>query len=231
MATTAAIVRLESGQLAAARAALAEAFFDYEVMVYAALDARRRETGVAALYGAFVRDALRFGEVFAAGDARARGIDTASGVGTADSVGATDGVAGVACWLPPGRTTITLVRQARAGMWELPWRFGVRGFSRLLAYDAIAARLHHAYAAGPHWYLTALGVEPQRQGQGLGGALMQPILARADAQGLPCYLETHRPGNVQLYQRHGFQICCHTEVPGHPVPVWAMLRPPRPAAT
>ncbi len=230
MATTAAIVRLETEQFRAARAALAAAFFDYEVMVYSAPEAGRRAAGVAAVYGAFVRDALRFGEVFAAGDARARGIDTASGVGTADGTGETHGVAGVACWLPPGRTTITLVRQARAGMWELPWRFGVRGFSRLLAYDATAARLHHAHAAGPHWYLSALGVEPRRQGQGIGGALMQPILARADAQGLPCYLETHRPRNVQLYQRHGFEICCHTEVPGHPVPVWAMLRPPRSTA-
>lgn len=231
MATTAAIVRLETEQFRAARAALAAAFFDYEVMVYAAPDAGRR---AAAVYGAFVRDALRFGEVFAAGDGPADRVRAANGIAEADRVGIADGTGatnGVACWLPPRRTTITLVRQARAGMWELPWRFGVRGFSRLLAYDAIAARLHHAYAAGPHWYLSALGVEPQRQGQGLGGALMQPILARADAQGLPCYLETHRPGNVQLYQRHGFQICCHTEEPGHPVLVWAMLRPPRPAAT
>ena len=79
----------------------------------------------------------------------------------------------------------------------------------------------------PHWYLAAIDVEPCRQGQGVGGALMQPILARADNAGTHCYLETHRESNVRLYQKHGFVVTRHVAVPGHPVPVWAMLRQPR----
>jgi GNAT superfamily N-acetyltransferase len=201
------IVPLDSAQFCQARTALARAFFDYNVVVYAAPDATRRAAGVTALYGAFLSDCLRFGEVYG-----------------------TSGVVGAACWLPPQRSTITLLRQIRAGMYQLPLRFGITGFNRLLAYDAIAWKLHHAHASQPHWYLAALGVEPEHQGQGIGGALMQPILTRADAQGLPCYLETHRPENVRLYQRHGFDVCCHCDVPGHPVPVWAMLRRPRPTA-
>ena len=53
---------------------------------------------------------------------------------------------------------------------------------------------------------------------------MQPILERADSAQLPCYLETHRESNVRLYQRHGFEICRQAAVPGHPIPVWAMLQ-------
>jgi GNAT superfamily N-acetyltransferase len=201
------VVPLPPAQFRQARTALGRAFYDYNVMVHAAPDAARRAAGVTTLYGAFLSDCLRFGEVY----------------GTPDVVGA-------ACWLPPERSTITLLRQIRSGMYQLPLRFGIAGFVRLLAYDAIAWKLHHAHASQPHWYLVALGVEPERQGQGIGGALMQPILARADARNLPCYLETHRPENVRLYQRHGFEICCHCDVPGHPIPVWAMLRRPRPTA-
>ena len=209
MATTGSVVRLDAARCPEARAALAKAFLDYPVMVYAAPTATRRAAGVAALYGAFISDALRHGEIF----------------GTADTV------VGAACWLPPERSTISFPRQVRAGMFQLPIHFGIRGFSRLLAYDAMAAKLHHTYAHEPHWYLAALGVQPDHQGQGIGGALMRPILARADGQGLPCYLETHKPENVRLYQRHGFEVSCHCQVPGHPVPVWAMLRKPRPAGS
>jgi GNAT superfamily N-acetyltransferase len=199
------VVQIETAQFRQARAALGRAFFDYNVMVYAAPDTARRAAGVTAVYGAILSDCLRSGEVY----------------GTPDVVGA-------ACWLPPDKSMFTLRRQIRSGMLQLPLRFGITGFNRLLAYDAIARKLHHAHAAQPHWYLAALGVEPQHQGQGIGGALMQPILGRADAQGLPCYLETHRPDNVRLYQRHGFEVCCHCDVPGHPIPVWAMFRKPRP---
>jgi MFS family permease len=52
----------------------------------------------------------------------------------------------------------------------------------------------------PHWYLWLLGVDPDRQGQGVGSALLAPILARADAEGLPCALETLTERNVWFYR-------------------------------
>jgi GNAT superfamily N-acetyltransferase len=198
------ICRLEANRYQAARTALARAFFDYNLMQYAAPDARRRAPGVASLYGALLSDSFRWGEVFVTPD-----------------------VVGVACWLPPEKSDISFLRQVRAGMLALPLRFGWGGFRRLLAYDAIAAEMHHAYAPMAHWYLSAIGVEPDHQGKGIGGALMRPILERADAARLPCYLETHRDSNVRMYERHGFEICQRASVPGHPVPVWAMLRKPR----
>ncbi len=56
---------------------------------------------------------------------------------------------------------------------------------------------------------------------------MQPILARADTDNIACYLETHREPNVRLYERHGFEVVCRADVPGHRVPIFAMLRKPR----
>lgn len=58
----------------------------------------------------------------------------------------------------------------------------------------------------PHWCLNVLGVEPSRQGLGIGSQLMQPILQRADESGLAGYLETMKAGNVSFYRRHGFEV-------------------------
>lgn len=198
------VVRLRSIDYRRAEVALARAFFDYNLMVYAAPDPVRRRAGVAALYGALLWDCFRWGEV-----------------------NVTRGGTGVACWLPPERARITLGRQIRAGMLRLPFRFGLRAFRRLLPYDAITQKLHHEHAPMPHWYLSAIGVEPEHQGQGIGSALMQPMIARADHERLACYLETHREENVRLYERHGFEVVERADVPGHSVPVWAMLRKPR----
>ncbi|MEO3888586.1 GNAT family N-acetyltransferase [Nonomuraea sp. B5E05] len=55
-----------------------------------------------------------------------------------------------------------------------------------------------------HLYLQFLGVHPARQGQGAGSALLARGLARADAAGLPAYLEASGQANLRLYERHGF---------------------------
>lgn len=56
-----------------------------------------------------------------------------------------------------------------------------------------------------HLYLALLGVTPAQQGRGLGGALLAERLRRADAEGLPAYLEASSSRNVPLYERHGFR--------------------------
>jgi len=51
-----------------------------------------------------------------------------------------------------------------------------------------------------------LGVSPDCQGQGIGGMLLQSMLARADRTNMPCYLETTTTAAVRFYQRHGFEV-------------------------
>ena len=76
-----------------------------------------------------------------------------------------------------------------------------------------------------------LGVEPSEQGKGIGGALMQPILRRAGAEGLPCYLETQNERNLPFYERDGFEEVRDGEVPKRGLRVWAMVRDPHSADT
>jgi ribosomal protein S18 acetylase RimI-like enzyme len=77
-----------------------------------------------------------------------------------------------------------------------------------------------------HWYLPLVGVEPNAQGRGLGGALMRHATARADADGVLAYLESSNPRNISLYERHGFEVMGKIQIGAGPL-VTPMLRRPR----
>jgi GNAT superfamily N-acetyltransferase len=67
-----------------------------------------------------------------------------------------------------------------------------------------------------HYHLQFLGVLPEVQGAGLGGALMAPILQRCDRDGTPAYLEATSDRNRALYERHGFRAHGDIPLPGGP---------------
>ncbi|WP_407676906.1 GNAT family N-acetyltransferase [Phytohabitans aurantiacus] len=79
----------------------------------------------------------------------------------------------------------------------------------------------------PHHYLASLAVRPERQGEGLGSALLRHYHAQLDADGTPAYLEASSPPSRDLYARHGYR-------PGEPfavpdgAPYWPMWREPTP---
>jgi ribosomal protein S18 acetylase RimI-like enzyme len=74
------------------------------------------------------------------------------------------------------------------------------------------------------WYLSILGVSARRRGAGIGGRLLAPVLADADAAAVPCFLETYNPLSVPFYRRLGFEISgTHVElVTG--AAYWVMIR-------
>ncbi|MEU9735837.1 GNAT family N-acetyltransferase [Streptomyces sp. NPDC048002] len=57
-----------------------------------------------------------------------------------------------------------------------------------------------------HEYLWMIGVSPGRQGEGIGTALMGPVLDRCDGDGVPAYLEASSPRSRALYERLGFAL-------------------------
>lgn len=136
-------------------------------------------------------------------------------------------LAGVACWLRPGYEEITPVRVLRTGL-ALPraiLRFPHTARRALLAMAAHLDRLRRGIVGGPTWYLRALGVEPSLQGRGIGGALLAHGLARADRDGLPCYLETMNERDLRFYERHGFRIAHEGPLPPSGIRVFILLRP------
>ena len=58
----------------------------------------------------------------------------------------------------------------------------------------------------PHVYISLLGVRNRARGQGLGMALLDDVLKRADAAGLGVYLESSNNANDRRYERLGFEL-------------------------
>ncbi len=147
-------------------------------------------------------------------------------------------IEGAACRVAPGKLALTPWRVIRTGL-----RMGraagdlVRAMAglgrdarrRFRRGEAHVDRVHARLMTRPHWYLWALGVVPEAQGKGIGGALLQPVLAQADAEGVPCYLETQTEDNVRFYERRGFDVVAADELPGQRVslPMWYMVREAR----
>ncbi|MGH9016491.1 MAG: GNAT family N-acetyltransferase [Acidimicrobiales bacterium] len=105
---------------------------------------------------------------------------------------------------------------------------------RALAGEAVARRLAEYGRAvdavrttEPHWYLGVLATRPDRQRHGLASAVIAPVVAAADAAGVPCCLETSTVGNKSFYARRGFTEATDVSIEGGP-PTWWLLRPPGP---
>ncbi|MEU4172982.1 GNAT family N-acetyltransferase [Streptomyces sp. NPDC026665] len=80
-----------------------------------------------------------------------------------------------------------------------------------------------------HEYLWMIGVMPQRQGEGLGGALIEAVLDRCDREGVAAYLEASNARSRALYERLGFALAGRPlDLPDGPR-MWPMWREPRPA--
>ena len=127
-------------------------------------------------------------------------------------------VAGAAVWFPPGTWSGTEVS-------ALPGYLRAFGRRLLIAsqYQSVAVRAHPRKE--PHWYLAIIGVDPVRQGDGVGAALLRSRLQRCDQEGLPAYLESSNLDNVPLYQHFGFHVTGALGLPeGAPV-VNTMWRP------
>jgi GNAT superfamily N-acetyltransferase len=134
---------------------------------------------------------------------------------------ATDRRFGAALWLPPGKWHLPYRKQ----LMMLPSMISVVG-SNLPRLFSVLNLIEKKHPKAPHYYLAVLGVEPEYQGRGFGGALMQPVLNRCDRDGIPAYLESSKRRNVVLYERHGFEVVEEVQIPKGGPPIWRMWRDP-----
>ena len=133
-----------------------------------------------------------------------------------------DGTPGAAYWDPPGhwktnvKDILTMTPLMVRGMRSRTLK-ALRGLSRMEA----------AHGKHPdHYYLAVLGTRPDRQGAGLGSALMAPVLDRCDAEGTGAYLESSKEANIPFYRRHGFEVVGEIQFPSGPK-LWPMWRDPQ----
>ena len=183
---------------------LASAFFDYPFITYVQPDPTKRSKTLAWYMGFTIRIGRKYGRIFS-----------------------TPGLEGVAVWMPPKACWVSTKQLIMAGVLETPFRLGLKACKRILVNDNYLEENREIYAPKEHWYLWAVGVDPAYKGQGIGSALMKPVLNEADKTGEICYLETHLRENLAWYGRHGFTVIFEGEIPGYSVPVWALIRHPK----
>lgn len=138
------------------------------------------------------------------------------------SVAARDetGALGAALVLPPGR-------------WRTPLRvqaLHAPGFTRVFGRRVpialgVLTSMERRHIRERHVYLPYIGVGPAAQGQGIGSAMLGPVLERCDREGLPAYLEASSPRSAALYARLGFRTLDLIRPFGSP-PLELMRRPP-----
>src|SRR5919107_1791267 len=175
------IVTLREENLSPAAESLARAFHNDPLQAHVFPDPIDRASHSPEHFAPILRYGLLFGEVL-----------TTEGTPLGASV-----------WLPPGEWEVTPERAAEAGLDDLPRAIGEEAAERF--FSALGAVEPYHRDIPPHWYLMVVGVSPEGRGLGLGRPLIQPIMDRADAAGLSCYLETAQPDNVTFYERLGFE--------------------------
>lgn len=198
------VIRLPESEISRAGELLARSFFGDRIVRYMFPDESERARLLPWHFTAFVRYGYLFGEIYS----------TASQT------------EGVAIWFPPGETELTPERLAKAGLDEAPEVLGAEPWERFTTVIDYLERFHQRDVEPRHWYLPLLGIDPSQQGRGLGSKLLAPVLARADAEMLPCYLETVEPRNVPFYQRHGFAVITEGVEPRSGVRFWTFRRDP-----
>ena len=156
----------------------AEGFYDDPVMRWVLRDDARRLDQLRSMFGSLVRDTLPDrGQIHVAADAS------------------------TAMWRDADFDHHADADSANADAYFEVGRYQPDELERLALLDAA---MHEAHPREPHWYLNVLSTLPERQGQGLGGAALQPVLQRCDADGVAAYLESTNPRNRTLYRRQGF---------------------------
>jgi len=196
------IVRLAEQDVAAAAAALALAFQDDPLQTYVFPDPVERAARSPAHFAPLLQYGLLFGEVLTT-------------VGTP---------VGAAVWLGPNAWEVTPERARAAGLDELPNALGADAAKRFFSVLEAVDPYHHRDVPASHWYVMVVGVAPEMRGNGLGRALLQPIIDRAEADGLPCYLETAQPNNVTFYEHLGFRRLVETVEPQSGLRLWTFRR-------
>jgi ribosomal protein S18 acetylase RimI-like enzyme len=190
-----------AGDRKAVAAALAAAFMDDPVPVWATPDERHRPAVLRHFFGCYFDFHQAEGMVFADRERR-----------------------GAAIWALPGNWRTTAAQDLKIARSFAHPRHWLRAMA--VAPGLLGLERKHP-PSPPHFYLASVGVTPQAQGQGLGSRLLAPVLEICDSDGIPAYLESSKESNIAFYARHGFRVTAELKLSRRGPTMWPMWREPR----
>ncbi|KAJ9154764.1 Acyl-CoA N-acyltransferase [Pleurostoma richardsiae] len=152
-----------------------------------------------------------------------------------------DKVLGVAMWLlpkPAGQNQSWYdwfedwrlwFDQVRMNVW---YGRGGLNVKRYYIWKAGQEKAHSAVWTDPrgYYFLNIMVVIPEAQRRGIGKQLVSVVTDRADAEGMPCYLESSKDKpNTQIYERMGFKFAeaLDCDDAGDVCKLYCMVREPR----
>ncbi len=196
------LVRLGRPDVNRAAEVLALAFQDYPLLRYSYPDGAQRGEMVSYYCQTVLYYGIRYGEVYAT----------------------SSHYEGVAAWITSDHFPMTFWRILRSVPLSVLISFGKAGASEMAHPGRHIDAMHKRYTPFRHWFLLQVGVAPEMQGKGHAGKLLRPMLARMDAEGLPCYTETMDEKNVGLYEHMGFRVMEELAIPDTELVTWGLLR-------
>jgi ribosomal protein S18 acetylase RimI-like enzyme len=195
------VIDLPASRLDEAAGALAAAFMDDPLQSYTFPDRDQRRRLSPPHFGALLRYGLMAGHVLTSAEAGG----------------------GASVWMSPDAAP-TDAMFVESGLSRLDELLGAEAARRFGSVIDFIEPFHKTAMPEPHWYVMVIGVAPAFQGHGLGRALLQPMLDRADTDQVPCYLETTQPKNVTFYQRLGFRVVEEVVEPSSGLRIWTFRR-------
>jgi GNAT superfamily N-acetyltransferase len=176
------------------------AFRDDPAWAWMFPDPRKRADQHATIFGLYVESALPNGGVWMSDDR----------------------ASAVAVFTPPGERELSEEAEARLE----PFVVEALGDHAPAVLETFS-RFEAAIPEGPSfYYLSFLGTRPDSRGRGIGMALLGELVAKADDDGRPTYLESTNPANNPRYERHGFQGRSSFTTPDEVHTVTTMWREP-----
>ena len=156
-----------------------------------------------------------------------------------------DRLVGVALWLPPLLSTPSPSWRSwiasQHAFWDLWIRQGIANIFH--GRSTLNIRRYYLWKEGQakaqsdiwkdprgYYFCNIITVAPDEQGRGIGRALMEAVLKKADAEGRSTYLESSCcDPNVKIYEKMGFEL--KGEIPlsdeGDDITLYCMTRTPR----
>jgi GNAT superfamily N-acetyltransferase len=196
------LLRLTNKQIKPAAEVLARAFQNYPVSILFLPDAEERKKRSPSIYRQLLRNGIKYGEVYATSIK----------------------MEGVALWLSPKSQKVSSWDRLMSGHFLTRLLEGRMAIAWQNVFKQYVLTIKTKYVPSRHWYLQYLGVDPVFQGQGHAGRLLRPMLARADREGVTCFLETQVESNVAFYEHFGFRVAEQGTIPGSNIKTWAMVK-------
>lgn len=196
------LYRLNFSDLNKAKHVITRAFFNDPIWLKIMPDQQDRQRKLPFVYEFTLKYGLLYGEVYSI----------------------SENVEGLAIWLMSDFADMTFSRILKSGGLKVPLRLGI-GFSiKQARANEVTENMHKKNASFKHMYLSILAVDPEHQKKGFASKLMRPMLRRLELEKIPCYLDTAKEENVEIYKNYGFQVVDHVVFPGANQTVWGMLK-------